>query len=439
MAHRAEIGRFIGDLFEDLQQGVVQWQLVIVALSLAAAWFLARRYRRHVVAGASRDPAATLRITVGGINREMFPVTALVVLVIGRWFLHYFQPVHLLNVAVPLVLAMVIIRAVVYLLRHTFAPGRSLRSWEMGVTWIVWLGAALYITGLLPDVVNYLDQTGFNIGAQRISLVMVFQALLTIIVMLLAALWIGRLIEGRIMALDDVELNLRFAFSKIVRTVLVIVAVLIALPLVGIDITALSVFGGALGVGIGLGLQKVAANYVAGFTILLDRSVSPGDLVTVDHFYGEVTKLTSRCVVVRGMDGTEAIIPNETIVTSTVINHSYSNRRVMMRIPVQISYAADLRRALELMLECAHAQPRVLKEPGPAALVTAFGADGINLELVTWIDDPERGKLNLQSDIYLALYNAFRGSGIDIPFPQRDIRIVSPVPVATAPGASSGR
>jgi small-conductance mechanosensitive channel len=256
------------------------------------------------------------------MNRELFPLTALFLLLVGRWALEGLQPVHLLNVAVPLVLAMVIIRAVVYLLRHTFAPGGLLRSWEMAISWLVWLGVAAYIVGLMPAIGRFMEDTGFRVGQQRLSLAMIFTALLTVVLTVLAALWTGRILEARIMALQHIEINLRFVFTKILRSVLVVVAILIALPIVGIDITVLSVFGGALGVGLGFGLQKVAANYVSGFTILLDRTVSPGDLVTVDHFYGEVTKLTSRCIIVRGPDGTEAIVPNETVITSTVINHS---------------------------------------------------------------------------------------------------------------------
>jgi len=238
------------------------------------------------------------------------------------------------------------------------------------------------------------------------------------------------MIETRIMTLQDLEINLRFAFAKIIRSVLVVTAVLIALPIVGIDITVLSLFGGAVGVGIGFGLQKVASNYISGFTILLDRSVSPGDLVTIEGFYGEVTKLTARCIVVRGQDGTEAIIPNEKVVTSTVINHSYSNRQVLMRIPVQISYNSNLETAMKLMLEAARSHPWVLKEPEPAARLTSFADDGMKLELMAWIEDPERGKLNLQSDLTLALYKGFAANEIEIPFPQRDVRIVGTVQTA---------
>jgi small-conductance mechanosensitive channel len=425
MKNQPEVGRSLADLFDDLQRGAILWQIVIIALALLIAWQVAR-YLRHRLAASTvaADPERTMKISVGGMNRELFPVTALVLLLIGRWALASYQPVHLLNIAVPLVLAMVIIRAVVYLLRHTFAPGGLLRSWEMAISWLVWLGVALHVVGLLPAIGRLLEDTGFRIGQQRLSLAMVLTALLTVVLTVMAALWIGRILEVRIMALQHVEINLRFALTKILRSVLVVVAVLIALPIVGIDITVLSVFGGAVGVGIGFGLQKVAANYFSGFTILLDRTVSPGDLVTVDHFYGEVTKLTSRCIIVRGPDGTEAIVPNETVVTSTVINHSYSNRRVLMRIPVQISYSSNLETALKLMLEAAYSHPRVLKEPAPTALLTAFGDNGINLDLMAWIEDPERGKLSLNSDLNLALYKSFRANSIEIPSPQRDIRII---------------
>jgi small-conductance mechanosensitive channel len=425
MKNSTEVGRLLTDLFDDLQNGAFLWQIAVIALALLAAWQVSRYVRRRlnakVIVG---EPDRTMRISVGGMNRELFPVTALLLLLVGRWALEFHNPVHLLNIAVPLMLAMVIIRGVVYLLRHTFAPGGMLRSWEVTISWLVWLGVALHIAGLLPAITRFLEDTAFRVGQQRLSLAVVLTAALTVILTVLAALWVGRMLDSRIMAMQHVEINLRFALTKILRTILVVVAVLIALPIVGIDITVLSVFGGALGVGIGLGLQKIASNYVSGFTILLDRTVSPGDLVTVDNFYGEVTKLAARCIIVRSPDGTEAIVPNETLVTSTVINHSYSNRRVLVKVPVQISYSSDLEKALELMVREARSHVRVLKDPGPVGLLTSFGDNGINLEVVAWIEDPERGKGNLQSDLNLAIFRAFTANKIEIPFPQRDIRIV---------------
>ena len=426
MKNSTEFGRLLTDLFDDLQNGAFLWQIAVIALALVAAWQVSRYVRRRLSAKAIvGDADTTMRISVGGMNREVFPVTALLLLLAGRWALELHNPVHLLNIAVPLMLAMVIIRGVVYLLRHTFAPGGMLRSWEVTISWLVWIGVALHIAGLLPAILRFLEDTAFRVGQQRLTLAMMLTAALTVILTVLAALWVGRILDARIMALQHVEINLRYALTKILRTILVVVAVLIALPIVGIDITVLSVFGGALGVGIGLGLQKIASNYVSGFTILLDRTVSPGDLVTVDNFYGEVTKLAARCIIVRSPDGTEAIVPNETLVTSTVINHSYSNRRVLVKVPVQISYSSDLEKALELMVQVARSHARVLKEPGPAGLLTSFGDNGINLEVVAWIEDPERGKGNLLSDLNLAIFRAFTAHRIEIPFPQRDIRILS--------------
>ena len=216
---------------------------------------------------------------------------------------------------------------------------------------------------------------------------------------------------------------------------LLVLGVLFALQAVGIDLTLLSVFGGALGVGIGLGLQKLASNYIAGFTILLDRSIRLGDMITVDNRFGVVTKVTARYVVVRSLDGIEAIVPNETLVTTTVLNHSYSSRDVRIGVPVQVGYGSDLELALQLMAEAAHGEARVLKAPDPpAAFVVRFADSGIDLELGFWIDDPENGQGNLRSAINRAIWRAFRANGISIPFPQREVRIIGgPAPVAADP------
>ena len=219
MNNQSEVGRLLTDLFDDLQRGVILWQLVIIALALLLAWQVSRHLRRRLASRTFADPEKTMRISIGGMNRELFPVTAFVLLLIGRWILEYrHQTVHLLNIAIPLVLAMVIIRGVVYLLRHTFAPGGLLRSWEMAITWLVWLGVALHIVGLLPAIGRFLEDTAFRIGQQRLSLAMIFTALLTVVLTVLAALWIGRMIETRIMALQHVEINLRFAMTKILRS-----------------------------------------------------------------------------------------------------------------------------------------------------------------------------------------------------------------------------
>lgn len=431
MKNDDEFGRLAAELFADLQQGVILWQVIIIATALLIAWqgsrLISQRFSRVDAGGDAR-----LMLGMGGLNREVFPLTALVVLIIGRSILTRFQSAHLLDVAIPLMVAMAIVRAVVYLLRHTLSPGGLLRTWEVAISWLVWLGLAVHLTGLSPAVLQFLDETALKIGQQRISLSMVLVGLLTVIIALFAALWIGRLFENRIMSMDHVELNLRVVFVKILRSLLVVIAVLIALPIVGIDITVLSVFGGALGVGIGLGLQRVAANYISGITILLDRSVSLGDVVTVDGFHGEVTKMTSRCIIVRGTDGTNGIIPNETLITSKVINHSYFRGRALLKLPVQVAYGTDLETALRLLLETATGHVNVLKDPAPAAAVMAFADSGVNLELQAWTENPQQ-RLSVQTDLNLGIYRSFADAGIEIPFPQRDIRIVDGI--KTAPTA----
>lgn len=423
-----ELGYLVTGLFDDLHRGLILWQVVVIAAALLIAWQSSRLLRlRFSKVDAAGD--ARLKLGLGGLNREVFPITVLIVLTIGRTVLTRFQSVHLLDVAIPLMVAMAIVRAVVYLLRHTLNSGGVLRTWEFTISWLVWLGLAVHLTGLAPAVLQFLEDTALKIGHQRISLSMVLMALLTVIIALFAALWVGRLFESRIMSMDHVELNLRVVFVKILRSLLVVIAVLIALPIVGIDITVLSVFGGALGVGIGLGLQRVAANYISGITILLDRSVSIGDVVTVDGFHGEVTKMTSRCIIVRGTDGTNGIIPNETLIISKVINHSYFRGRALLRLPVQVAYGTELETALRLLLEAAAANADVLKDPAPAAVLHAFADSGINLELQAWTENPQQ-KLAVQTELNLAIYRSFTLNKIEIPFPQREIRLVAETKIA---------
>jgi small-conductance mechanosensitive channel len=224
--------------------------------------------------------------------------------------------------------------------------------------------------------------------------------------------------------------------SRVLKAVLALVAVLVALSLVGIDLTVLSVFGGALGVGLGLGLQRIASNYVSGFIILLDRSLTIGDMITVDKFYGAVSQINTRYTVIKALDGTETIVPNEMLVSSPVINHSYTDRKVRVVVKVSVAYASDVDRALEVLVEAAQTQSRVLADPAPAAFITGLGADGVDLEVGFWIPDPEEGTLAVRSAIARLLLQRFKDEGIEIPFPQRDVRI-SGLPAELGAGKGS--
>ena len=422
-----EIHRLMVDLLSELHNVDVFWQAAALALSLALAWWVTRLVRAKLQARATEpsEPRTVAGLGLHGLGRVLFPLCALILVAILRVLLRYLQPeVALLNVAIPLLSALLLVGVAMYILNHLFAPSSVVRTWERTISWAVWLGLALYLTGALTELLSLLDSVAFRIGRQHISLLNVLQGIVSVAITVVIALWAAKLLEARLMAARALDLNLRVVLSKLVKTVLVVLAVLVALPAVGIDVTVLSVFSGAIGVGIGFGLQKIAANYLSGFALLLDRSVSLGALVTIDGYYGEVTRLTSRYLVLKGQDGTEAIIPNEHVITSVVVNHSYTDRRVRVDIPIQVSYQSDVELALGLMEEAARTHPRVLRDPAPVAVLKAFADSGIDLELYTWIGDPEAGKGNLRSDINRVLWKSFSAHGVAIPYPQREIRVL---------------
>jgi small-conductance mechanosensitive channel len=396
------------------------WQaaalLTCLAFAGALTWYTRRRLDAAAGPGGERGLAGLLR-------RLVFPLSALLMVLSARALLAG-HGVSLLNVAVPLLTALAIIRTLAYMLHLVFAHGDAVAAFERTIAWLVWTGFALHVLGLAPAILAFFDDIGLQVGKQRISLLAVGQAALWIVVTLLLTLWLSRLAETRLMAAQRMEMTLRVMLAKLLRPVLVLFALLMVLPAVGIDLTALSVFGGALGVGIGFGLQKIASNYISGFIILLDHSVKIGDIVTIEKHSGRLNKMTARYVVVRGGDGTEAIIPNETVITSTVINHSYSDPLVCVAIPVQIAYSSDLDAAIAVLLAAARAHERALATPEPRVSITAFGDNGIQLELGVWIRDPEQGGAALRSDIYHAVWREFRAKGIEIPCPQRAVRLL---------------
>ncbi len=412
-------------LFEEIESTSILIQLAVIAAAGVIAWTVAGLVRRRLDASRQAgSPDDALGFGARGLNRVLFPVLFWALLRTGRWALAHHESVRLLDIAVPLLSSLVVIRMAVYVLRHAFREGSWLGRSERAVAWTMWTGVVLHITGVLGPLRAWLDTVRMTVGKAEVSALGLIEGTVLVLVTLIGAVWLGRLAEQRLMGLRSVDGNVRVVLSKVLKAAFVVVGMLIALSLVGIDITVLSVFGGALGVGLGLGLQKLAANYVSGFTILLDRSLKLGDLVTIDNRYGEVTRLTARYVVVRSLDGTENIIPNETVVTSTVVNHSYSDRRVRIEGSIQVAYDSDVRKALGLLVDTARAHPRVVASPAPVALLKSFGDSGINLDFFVWINDPEAGRGNLQSELNLQILDAFRKHGIAIPFPQREVRIL---------------
>jgi len=404
----------------DMSTPVVLWQLAIIVAAVATAWMINGVLRQYVM----RHAPEHWKLAIGGINRVLFPLTSLVFVLSSQLILSGWQHTSLLQLASRLLLAMAAIRLIVYFMRYVFPSGGWLKALESMIAWSIWGALALHLTGVLPQLLQGLEDMRFNIGKNQVNLLLVLQALLTVIVTIFIALWLSRLLENRLMRAEHVNVNLRVILTKLIRIVLLFIATLIALSAVGLDITLLSVFGGALGVGLGFGLQRIASNYVSGFIILLDKSMQIGDVITADSHYGVVSDLRTRYLVLRKLDGTEVIIPNETLIVNSVINHSFSDHKARVQMPVQISYDSPLELAMRLISDIALQHPRVLKVPEPAVHIKGFGESGIDLMLSIWIPDPEEGSASLQSEIYLDIWRAFQENNISIPYPQREVRIL---------------
>jgi len=392
-----------------------------VLACFGVAWWVDRRVRL-----GSGVESRFAKISAGSVNRVIFPLTALLLLLVVRGILLRWHPPLFFSIAVPLVVALALIRLCLYALHNLFGPSRFVPISERAISFTIFGALILYYVGVLPEISNTLAEAKLPIGKTEVSMLDLGRDALVLILAIVAALWISGFLEHQLMRSKTGDMNVRVVVAKLFRALLLLIGVLIALSVVGIDITVLSVFGGALGVGIGLGLQKLASNYIAGFTILLDRSVRIGDMITVDNRFGIVSKATARYVVVRSLDGIEAIVPNETLVTTTVLNHSYTSREIKLGVPVQISYDSDLDLAMRLMTDVALGEPRVLRQPNPPLVVVLrFADNGIDLELAVWINDPENGQGNLKSALYLGIWRAFQASGVKIPYPQREVRLVA--------------
>lgn len=406
-----------------LQQPEFWWQVMILILAVAAAVSV-RTLMLRATGETSEIESRLKRMSLKSLERIQFPITMLLVTLIGESiFKHSDVAAPVLYLATPLLLSLAGIRIAIYLLRKGFAPSPIVKAWESAISTTVWLAVALHLLGWLPGVLAALDSVAFTLGEGRISLLLVLKLTVTVIFFWVVALWLANLIEQKVQQSEHISSSARVALAKLSKFILISIAVLVALNAAGIDLTALTVFSGAVGVGIGFGLQRISSNFISGFILLFDRSIKPGDVITVRDKFGWVQELRSRYIVVRDRDGVETLIPNENLITSDVINWSYSDHEVRVRIGVQISYNNDPEQAMQLMLDCANASPRVLDTPEPLCRLIEFGDNGISLELRAWIRDPENGIGGVRSEINLAIWRAFKEADITIPFPQRDVHI----------------
>lgn len=408
--------KLIKDIWADVSDPDFIWQVLALVLCVVLAGLIASWWRGRHEEGAGRFTDASSRLA--------FPLSGVVLVVLAELTLQLFTNVNLLKLALPLFASMALVRLVIYVLRQAFPRAAWLTSWERIIVALIWCWMALYITDLAPDVIESLELVSIPLGKQKLTLWTVAHGLFIVLLTVVLALWVAGLIEARLMRIDSIDSSLRMVGIRVAKALLTVLAIVASLSLVGIDMTALSVFTGALGVGLGLGLQKIASNYVSGFIILLDRSIRLGNVIQIGADGGMVTQITTRYTVLRHPGGTEFIVPNEALIAGVVQNQTYSDSRLRLATTVGVAYSSDLDLVMRLMTEAAAAQPRVITEPGPKVFLSLFADSCVNLELGFWIADPEEGRGNIISDINLAIWRAFRENGVEIPFPQRDLRIV---------------
>ena len=410
-----------------LGQDSTRIELAVIAGCLLLAGLLSRLIKRRQRAKTDYDSlSAAARLGVDGLQRLLFPLTGVATLSAARALygaLH--QPPVLMHLVIAMLVAMGVIRMTVYALRQVFSPAGWLSTFEFLIGLTIWTAWALHALDILPEVIEWLDHQQVALGKQKLSLWALMQGGAWVLVTLIVAVWLSGSVERKLMR-APLDSNLRIVLARLSKVALMFLALMITLPLVGIDLTALSVFGGALGVGLGFGLQKIMANYVSGFIILLDRSIRIGDLISVGSDRGQVQQITTRYTVLRSPSGVQSIVPNETLISSVVQNEGLSDREVRLAVTVQVGYADDVERAMSILEECARVHERVLPEPAPRAFLHSFGDSGINLELGMWITDPENGTLGIRSAVQLEILRRFRAENIEIPFPQREIRVLNP-------------
>ena len=407
------------DLIAGLLQPTALMELGALALCLGLAWLIVRLLRG--------TPPVDAPIWFGrrGVDGVLFPLLALLLAFGAKLLLANFVKAAVFKLAVPILMSLLLIRLTVRVLSVTYPDSRWMRILERSISWVAWLAVVLWVTGVLPWLLDAMDEVRWSMGTHQVSLRNVVEGSVTAGLVMVLALWVAAAIEKRLLrgTGNSSDLSIRMIAANLVRVLLLSIGLLFALSAVGIDLTAFSVVGGAIGVGIGFGLQKIAANYVSGFVILAERSLRIGDMVKVDNFDGRITDIRTRYTVIRALNGREAIVPNEMLITQRVENSSLADPRVLVTSAVQVAYGTDVR-ALQPVIQAAVAQvPRVLSDPPPSAQLLGFAADGMDLSISFWILDPENGQGNVRSDVNLALLAVFDEQGVQIACPQREAQV----------------
>lgn len=442
MTQNRILSHMLAGIVRDYGEPVMIWQAGTLIGTLCVAWLLARLFRRRLDSHR-RARHEVVRFGAESLHKALFPLLGGVLVWIAQTVLDDYMSTSLLELALVPLIGIALIYIVFFIARRVFGRSGQARAWlsiaEKIVSVLVWVGMGITVLGIQDEVLRWMESVRFRVGTAHMTLLSLTTGLMWVCATVIFALWLGSVYEDRVMRAQSIDANLRVALSRLGRALLVLAAVLTSFSLVGIDITVLGVFGGALGVGLGFGLQKIASNYVSGFIILLDRSLRLGDTINVSGLQGQVTEIRTRYTMVRGLDGIETLIPNEKLIADVVQNHSSFMTRGYAKAPVQIAYTSDLERAMALLAEAAHGVERVLDDPAPAAYLVGFGADGINLELGFWIEEAAKGTAAVRSTVNLNIWRLFHENGIAIPYTRRDIRLVGGLPAALGGAVEIGQ
>ena len=414
------------NLWTHLHEWSALAEIGVLLASLGLAWFLVRVWRgKEGVTGSIWFG----RHVVDGV---LFPVLALCFALGMRRLLIHDVPPAVFRVAVPVLMSLALIRLTVKVLKAAFPASQTVRVIERTVSWLVWLGTVMWVTGVLPLVLDELDDISFKVGATHVSVRNLIEGSISAVLVLILSLSLSSAIETRLLRGGPENLSLRKIAANALRALFLTVGLLIALSVAGIDLTTLSVLGGALGVGVGFGLQKLAANYVSGFVILAERSLRIGDLVKVDNFEGRITDINTRYTVLRSISGRESIVPNELLITQRVENASLADTKILLTTVVQVAYGSDLDAVRPALNEAVKRVPRVLADPEPSIHLSAFAPDGLELTVAFWIADPENGQMGARSEVNLAILATLNRMGVEIPFPQRVVHQAPQLEVSSA-------
>lgn len=408
---------------------------IVVAglIAVAGAQFVRSWHKRHAsTSGQSKWQAQLLE---GTVIVAPFLVALIVLLAVRAILSSIGAHTAAVDTAMQLTTALVLIRLGVYLLRLMMGPDSWIRSWETRITFVVWLVMSFSLIGWLETIESTLNRINLIPGKAQFTLWALLKGLVVVTAFVLITSLIARAFERRVMRLEQLAVSTRIGVSKFTYFLLVSLGVMLGINAAGVDVTTLNVLTGAIGIGLGFGLQAIASNFVSGFVLLMDKSIKPGDVIsftghtgTSTENFGWVQELRGRYVVVRDRDGVETLVPNQNLITNPVINWSYSDRRVRIRLPVMVSYDDDPEVALQLLFTAVEHHPRILREPAPVTRLMAFEDYGMRLEVRFWIADPMNGVNNVRSDINRAIWRIFRENGVKIPVAQRELRMLDRLP-----------